>query len=30
MTLDALHAIKEEMDKAEARKLQPHFIRASS
>lgn len=28
MGLDALHAIKEEMDKAEARKLQPHFIRA--
>lgn len=28
MGLDTLHAIKEEMDKAEARKLQPHFIRA--
>lgn len=26
--LDTLHAIKEEMDRAEARKLQPHFIRA--
>ncbi len=28
MGLDTLHAIKEEMDRAEARKLQPHFIRA--
>lgn len=27
MGLDTLHAIKEEMDRAEARKLQPHFIR---
>jgi superfamily II DNA or RNA helicase len=28
MGLDTLYAIKEEMDKAEARKLQPYFIRA--
>lgn len=28
MSLDALYAIKDEMDKAEARKLQPHFIRS--
>jgi superfamily II DNA or RNA helicase len=28
MGLDTLHLIKEEMDKAEARKLQPYFIRA--
>lgn len=28
MDLDALYAIKEEMEKAEARKLQPYFIRA--
>jgi hypothetical protein len=28
MSLDALYAIKEEMEKAEARKLQPYFIRA--
>ena len=27
MGLDQLYAIKEEMDRAEARKLQPHFIR---
>lgn len=28
MSLDDLYAIREEMDKAEARKLQPHFISA--
>ena len=28
MSLESLYAIKEEMDKAEARKLQPHFIRS--
>jgi hypothetical protein len=28
MRLDDLYAVKEEMDKAEARKLQPYFIRA--
>lgn len=28
MSLQDLYAVKEEMDKAEARKLQPHFIRA--
>ena len=28
MGLDALYAVKEEMEKAEARKLQPYFIRA--
>src|SRR5690606_19776614 len=28
MGLDTIYAIKEEMDKAEARKLQPHFVRA--
>jgi superfamily II DNA or RNA helicase len=28
MGLDTLYAIKEEMDRVEARKLQPHFIRA--
>ncbi len=28
LTLDSLYALKEEMDKAEARKLQPHFIRS--
>lgn len=28
MSLDELFAVKEEMEKAEARKLQPHFIRA--
>ncbi len=28
MGLDTLHILKEEMDRAEARKLQPHFIRA--
>ena len=28
MSLENLYAIKEEMDKAEARKLQPHFIRS--
>jgi len=28
MTLESLYAVKEEMDKAEARKLQPYFIRA--
>ncbi len=28
MTLDDLYAVKEEMEKAEARKLQPYFIRA--
>lgn len=28
MSLEVLYAIKEEMEKAEARKLQPHFIRA--
>ena len=28
MSLDGLYAVKEEMEKAEARKLQPYFIRA--
>ncbi|WP_025772394.1 DEAD/DEAH box helicase, partial [Thioalkalivibrio sp. HK1] len=28
ITLDDLYSVKEEMEKAEARKLQPHFIRA--
>src|SRR5690606_31083693 len=28
MSLDQLYAVKEEMEKAEARKLQPYFIRA--
>jgi SNF2 family DNA or RNA helicase len=28
LTLDELYAVKEEMEKAEARKLQPYFIRA--
>lgn len=28
MTLDELYSVKEEMEKAEARKLQPYFIRA--
>ena len=28
MSIESLYAIKEEMDRAEARKLQPHFIRA--
>lgn len=28
MSLDELYAVKEEMDKAEARKLQPYFIRS--
>ena len=28
LSIESLYAIKEEMDRAEARKLQPHFIRA--
>ncbi|MGN5868390.1 hypothetical protein ACNQTS_33375, partial [Pseudomonas aeruginosa] len=28
MSLDQLYAVKEELEKAEARKLQPYFIRA--